>query len=525
MNRLVSAGIISVLTVGHPEAYCRVALEKCLEIRPPRLAIASIDRQSNYHELLGTTLKINRLALPPISSNSSTIERIEKGPQDSVTYEAEVTRRYGRYLEEEAEAYSAFLKAAGAKWGHNNVWQPLRTTWVVYREDWLERSAVQFEDGIVNIEVIVPDNADPAAIQQSVTRAVETLALSDNISPIEMMRRKLFPNKQPEKTAPNGRILPQKAQPIQKFYTVKPGDSLWKLSRKFNVSQAVIADANHIAPDSWLKIGQKLLIPGPYAPPPAAPASTPPRDPRLAPPDKQPLLAHQVKLADGRDLTRDNAHEFANEIARQRNYKSMLIKGDDGKERRVVQVSFPLVPDHLRIRAERYKPLIMKYAKELGVYPPLIFAVIHTESAFNPHARSSAPAFGLMQLVPRSGARDAYRFLYHQDKLVSGNYLYAPENNIRLGAAFLHIIDTHYFRGVKDPLSRMLCCIAAYNTGAGNVCRAFGSGTSLSRAAPIINTLSAQEVYSRLLTNLPYAETRQYVKRVSDRIPLYRNYD
>jgi membrane-bound lytic murein transglycosylase C len=129
-----------------------------------------------------------------------------------------------------------------------------------------------------------------------------------------------------------------------------------------------------------------------------------------------------------------------------------------------------------------------------------------------------------MQLVPRSGARDAYRYLYHQDKLVDGSYLYNPENNIRLGVAFLHILDQRYFRRIQDPMSRMLCSIAAYNTGAGNVCKAFGAGTSLSHAAPIINSMSAQEVYQRLRRNLPYAETRHYIEKVSGRVPLYKDW-
>jgi membrane-bound lytic murein transglycosylase C len=180
------------------------------------------------------------------------------------------------------------------------------------------------------------------------------------------------------------------------------------------------------------------------------------------------------------------------------------------------------VPNHIRIRAERFRPLVTKYAAKEGIYAPLVYAIIHSESSFNPRARSGVPAYGLMQLVPRSGARDAYRYVHKQDKLVSGSFLYKPENNIELGVAFLHILDKRYFRRIENPMNRMLCSIAAYNTGAGNVCKAFGAGTSLTRAAPIINRMEPAEVYSRLRSNLPYAETRNYVKKVSDRVSLYK---
>jgi membrane-bound lytic murein transglycosylase C len=190
--------------------------------------------------------------------------------------------------------------------------------------------------------------------------------------------------------------------------------------------------------------------------------------------------------------------------------------------RQSLAVPFKLADNHMEVRATRFRPMVLDYTAKQHIYPPLVFALIHTESAFNPRARSGVPAFGLMQLVPRSGARDAYRLLYGQDKLVTADYLYDPRNNIELGTAFVYLLQNRYLNGITNPVSRMYCTVAAYNTGAGNVSRAFTGGTAISRAVPVINDMSSDEVYERLYDRLPYEETRNYVKRVRERMPLYK---
>jgi membrane-bound lytic murein transglycosylase D len=44
------------------------------------------------------------------------------------------------------------------------------------------------------------------------------------------------------------------------FYVVKPGDSLWKIARNYNVSYRKLAKWNGMAPSDPLKAGQKLVI-------------------------------------------------------------------------------------------------------------------------------------------------------------------------------------------------------------------------------------------------------------------------
>jgi len=80
------------------------------------------------------------------------------------------------------------------------------------------------------------------------------------------------------------------------------------------------------------------------------------------------------------------------------------------------------------------------------------------------------------------------------------------------------------FKKVENPVSRVYCAIAAYNTGAGNVSKAFIGTTKLYSAIPVINKMSADEVYKHLKANLPYDETKDYLERVSTRMKVYENW-
>ena len=168
------------------------------------------------------------------------------------------------------------------------------------------------------------------------------------------------------------------------------------------------------------------------------------------------------------------------------------------------------------------QPSVKKYAGQNDLDESLVFAIIETESSFNPMAKSGVPAYGLMQIVPGSAGKDATQQLFGKPQLLSPSYLYNSENNIEVGATYLNILYYKFLKGITDSESRLYCTIAAYNTGAGNVAKAFTGKRRLSKAIPKINAKSPQEVYQHLRLNLPYEETRNYLDKVNRKMSVYR---
>ena len=78
-----------------------------------------------------------------------------------------------------------------------------------------------------------------------------------------------------------------------------------------------------------------------------------------------------------------------------------------------------------------------------------------------------------------------------------------------------------WYRVCWDRRTRRLCVIASYNTGAGNVSRAFIGSAKLTKAFPSINALNYDALYKHLTTRLSTDEARNYVSGVSRRREKY----
>lgn len=152
----------------------------------------------------------------------------------------------------------------------------------------------------------------------------------------------------------------------------------------------------------------------------------------------------------------------------------------------------------LPIFARRYYPYdhreeIEQYAAQYGLDPLLVAAIIRSESSFRPQAVSRVGACGLMQLMPETAQWMAEK----NGMAYSDEQLFEPAYNIRLGCA--------YFAYLKGRFDSPTAALAAWNAGEGNVRRWLTEGRLMEDGADI-----------------PYPETRQFIKKVNDAYEKYR---
>ncbi len=239
---------------------------------------------------------------------------------------------------------------------------------------------------------------------------------------------------------------------------------------------------------------------------------------------KEPVMKGQLDMSkyaesSGKSVNRSNT-AVAKKIVASEKVETKMVETKEGPKY-ISIIKLPLAADHLPQRAKQFSPIISKFSKQFDVEEPVIYAVIEQESAFNPMAVSSAEAYGLMQLIPTSGGKDAYIYIFKEDWTPTPEYLFVPENNIQLGTAFFHLQMRRYFSGVKDIRSKMLCAIAAYNTGQRNVYIAMVGKNNKYEAEMKVNMMSYEQLYNHLKLNLRAAETRDYIQKVTTKMKKY----
>ena len=226
-----------------------------------------------------------------------------------------------------------------------------------------------------------------------------------------------------------------------------------------------------------------------------------------------PYLANLVKDNEGKVILYPwRANRYATYLI-DNSLKTREIK-EEGQKKVVYYVQFDMVADREIQSEHKYGEYVALYAKEYGIEQALIFAIIKTESSFNPYAVSHIPAYGLMQVVPASAGRDVYRALNNKDGIPTKEMLFTPKINIQYGSTYLDILFSRYLTGIKNSLSHEYCVIAAYNTGSGNVLSVFHKDRK--KAVEVINSMTSAEVYRKLRTSLKYEEARNYLLKVTN---------
>ena len=224
-----------------------------------------------------------------------------------------------------------------------------------------------------------------------------------------------------------------------------------------------------------------------------------------------PYLLGEIKDDQNKDIRYEwRAKRFA-DILLEKHLRQKNIKRD-GKNINVFYVEIPMVKDHASIRVAKFQPLVNEYANRFNVSKNLVNAIIKTESNFNQFAVSHAGALGLMQIVPSSAGKDAYKYVKGSSWTPSSSYLFDAKNNIELGSAYIQILNSKYLNGIYNKVSKEYCVISAYNTGSGNVLRTFSPNNQT--AKNIINRKTPSDVYRTLKNKLPYEETRKYLQKV-----------
>ncbi|WP_434360818.1 membrane-bound lytic murein transglycosylase MltC [Parasalinivibrio latis] len=223
----------------------------------------------------------------------------------------------------------------------------------------------------------------------------------------------------------------------------------------------------------------------------------------------QPFLLGQVVDQDGKEIAWEwRANRFADYLIDHR------MKTRKVKFQKSFYVEIPLVRNHWSKRKYKYQQYVRASSRKYGISEDLIYAIIKTESSFNPYAVSWANAYGLMQVVPNTAGRDVFKLVKNRSGQPSPEYLFDPAKNIDTGTAYFYILKNRYLKDVRDPTSLHYSMISAYNGGAGNVLNTFDR-KNRDRAMRELNSLRPNQVYWALTNRHPSAESRRYLQKVT----------
>ena len=162
------------------------------------------------------------------------------------------------------------------------------------------------------------------------------------------------------------------------------------------------------------------------------------------------------------------------------------------------EVSF-YTTDELLIYPLGYLPLVQEKARYYDIDPILVLSVIRQESLFDPVALSRSSAYGLMQIIPSTGNAIAKELGIDISSDMSR--LFDPDINLTFGCFFL--------KGLLDRFEQnMVYALASYNAGP----------NAVTRWQKRFGHLEIDE----FIENIPYGETRDYVKRIMKNYWIYK---
>ncbi len=142
-----------------------------------------------------------------------------------------------------------------------------------------------------------------------------------------------------------------------------------------------------------------------------------------------------------------------------------------------------------------FEPLVLRACEKYGLPTAIAWGIMREESSFIADVKSPANAFGLMQLIIPTARGVAMGTGFGSDEAS----LKRPEVSIELGTKLLSALRTQHRH---DALA-----IGAYNGGSGAIGRWMNGRTS--------------DELDLFVENVPYEETRNYIKRVLSSVAAY----
>lgn len=146
----------------------------------------------------------------------------------------------------------------------------------------------------------------------------------------------------------------------------------------------------------------------------------------------------------------------------------------------------------------KYTSLVDAACEEKNLDRALVYAIIRTESGFNPDAQSNVGARGLMQMMP-----DAYDWVHMRmgrESELDYEQLYDPAVNVEYGTEMLRLLFDEF-----ETQTNVLC---AYHAGWGSVKKWLAD--------------SAYAPNGKTVSNIPFEDTAHYVSKVNRAAEVYR---
>lgn len=145
----------------------------------------------------------------------------------------------------------------------------------------------------------------------------------------------------------------------------------------------------------------------------------------------------------------------------------------------------------------KYTNQIETYCKIYNLNPTIVASLINVESSYNSKAKSNKNAIGLMQIkIETANYLDE---IYYRNSISESN-LFDIETNIKYGC--------EYLRYLMNKFDDIFTSLAAYNAGETRV-RSWLNNPEYSSDKKTLN-------------NIPYLETKNYIKKIKNNIKFYK---